>query len=62
MAGGLAAQITRRRRGRAGFEIQGRSIRHIFLLQNKANKLLKTQEGVPKSDKTKPISDTFPPL
>ena len=44
------------------FEIQDRRIRHPFLLQNKANNLLKTQGSVPKSDKTKPSSDTFPPF
>ena len=33
-----------------------------FYCKTKANNLLKTQGSVPKSDKTKPSSDTFPPF
>ena len=39
-------------------QIQDQGIRNTFLVKNKANKLLKTQRSVPKSDKTNPISDT----
>src|SRR5215472_18266996 len=45
--------------GKPRFEDLVRRVRNLFLVKNKANKLLKIQGSVPESDKTIPMSHTL---